>query len=203
MSGLCSPPIIVEQTQGKDKDKFVNTETQRILHRIMTIPLQRIQDECNKVANKYRDLWNTKNPNDIMNEYGLPITTYKDGLRELDPAFLLTCPSTIRLNICELYIDAKFPKEKNRNVASCVSFSRISSSEIDLQNPILHIFLPTLEVKDSTITWPHRPAVSFTSIIIHEFLHLCGEVKTPQRGIVDGVVRHTMIGTEAIEPLLS
>jgi hypothetical protein len=39
-------------------------------------------------------------------------------------------------------------------------------------------------------------------VIIHEFLHLCGEVKTPSPDIVDGVIRHTMVGTIAIEPLI-
>ena len=203
MSGLCSPPIIVEQTQGKDKGQFANTETQRILRKIMTIPLQRIQDECNKVASKYRDLWNAKNPNDMMIEYGLQYTTYKDGLGELDPAFLLTCPSTIRMNIWELYVDAIFPEKKNnRNAAAAVSFPNISPSEIDLQNPILHVFLPTLEVSGLIIRWTDYKE-TFQQAIIHEFLHLCGEVKTPQRDIVDGVIRHTMIGPEAIEPLLS
>ena len=64
------------------------------------------------------------------------------------------------------------------------------------------IFLPMLEVANSTITWTHQPGTSFRSVIIHEFLHLCGEVKTPSRDIVDGVIRHTMVGTKAIGPLI-
>jgi hypothetical protein len=86
MSGLGSSHIIIEPVQGGDKGQFVSTETQKILRNIISIPLQEIQGECNKVADEHRDLWNTKNPNDIMTEYGLPNTTYKDGLRELDPS---------------------------------------------------------------------------------------------------------------------
>jgi hypothetical protein len=56
-------------------------------------------------------------------------------------------------------------------------------------NPKLMIFLPTLEVINSTITWTHRLKTSFKSIIIHEFLHLCGDVESPTRKIVDGVIR--------------
>jgi hypothetical protein len=204
MSGSCLPHITIEPVQGGEKGQFVSSETQKILRKLLSIPLQRIEDECNKVAGKYRNLWNTKNSSDIMNEYGLPNTTYKDGLRELDPEFLLSCPSTIRMYIRDVHVDAILHEKKNNHdAAAAVSFSKTSTSEIDLQNPSLQVFLPTLEVKDSKIIWIHRPLTSFTSIIIHEFLHLCGEVKGPQRDIVDGVIKHTMIGTEAIEPLFS
>ena len=57
-------------------------------------------------------------------------------------------------------------------------------------------------VTDSIITSTHRPGISYKSIIIHEFLHLCGDIESPTRPIVDGVIRHTKIGTEAIEPLI-
>jgi hypothetical protein len=193
MSGLCSPPIIVAPVEGGYDGQFVNTETQKILRKVFSIPLQRIQDECNRVADVYRNYWNTKNPNDIMIEYGLPNTTYKDGLRELDPAFLLTCPSIIRMNILNSRVNT-MDSTKSPDVAAGVLPHPT--------DPILYVFLPTFKIKDSTIVWTHRPSTSFISIIIHESLHLCGEVETAQRKIVDGVIRHTMIGTEAIEPLL-
>jgi hypothetical protein len=64
------------------------------------------------------------------------------------------------------------------------------------------IFLPTLEITDSVITWTHRPDVLYKSIMIHEFLHLCGDIESPTTEIVDGVIRHTKVGTEAIGPLI-
>jgi hypothetical protein len=64
------------------------------------------------------------------------------------------------------------------------------------------VFLPTLQVTNSTITWIHSKT-SFKSVIIHEFLHLCGDVESPTTEIVDGVIRHTKVGTEAIEPLIA
>ncbi|MGI0043830.1 MAG: hypothetical protein ACRD47_08970, partial [Nitrososphaeraceae archaeon] len=131
MSGLCSPPIIVEQVQGKDKGQFINTRTQKILRQIISIPLQRIQDECNRVANEYRNLWNSKNPNDIMIEYGLPNTTYKDGIRELDPAFLLTCPSTIRMNILDSRINTIDPTKSPD--------ASLAVYDLDPRNPILYV----------------------------------------------------------------
>jgi hypothetical protein len=70
----------------------------------------------------------------------------------------------------------------------------------DTMNPLLMIFLPTLEISSSTIKWINY-VPTFKSVIMHEFLHLCGDVKTPQKEIVDGVIRHTKIGTEALEKL--
>jgi hypothetical protein len=59
-----------------------------------------------------------------------------------------------------------------------------------------------LEISNPIVRWINYKQ-TFQQVIIHEFLHLCGEVETAQRKIVDGVIRHTMIGTKAIEPLLS
>lgn len=108
MSGLCSPSIIVlELVQGGSKGQFVCSETQRILLKIMTVSLQTIQDECNSVAGGCRISWISKKPNEMMNEngYRLPGITYKDGLKELHPQFLLSCPSTIRISILDSRID--------------------------------------------------------------------------------------------------
>jgi hypothetical protein len=62
-------------------------------------------------------------------------------------------------------------------------------------NPKLMIFLPTLEVKNSSITWKHKPGTSFGSVIVHEFLHLYGDTPELRPGVVDGVIRHTNVGT--------
>jgi hypothetical protein len=73
---------------------------------------------------------------------------------------------------------------------------------VDPKNPNLVIFLPTLEVANSTITWTNF-MTPFKSVIIHEFLHICGDIESPTAEIVDGVIRHTKVGTEAIEPLIA
>ncbi len=118
----------------------------RVLHKIMSIPLQRIEDECNNVANEYRNLWNTKNPNDMMIEYSLQYTTYKDGLRELDPVFLLTCHRTIRINILNSRANTIDPTKSPDTAAAVLPHPT---------DPILYVFLPALEVNNKKIIWTY------------------------------------------------
>jgi hypothetical protein len=151
LSDLCLPSIIVDHVEGESKGQIVSSETQKFLRKLMSIPLKTIQDECNK-TNEYRDLWNTINPNNMMTEYGLEYTTYMEGIRELDPAFLLTCPCTVRRNVWERYPDALFPEIANNHYAAA-AVSHPTVLTLDLLNPVLHVFLPTLELKNSTITW--------------------------------------------------
>lgn len=188
--------IYVDWVQGGSKGQTIYSETRRILDRLFSLDLHYIEKECNRVANAYRNIWSTKNPNDFMIEYGLEYTTYESGIRELNPPFLLAAPLTVHIQVFDSQIDELYPQySANSNAAAGVLYG-------DPMNPKLMIFLPTLEVTNSTITWTHRNRTSFKSVIIHEFLHLCGEVKTPTRDIIDGVIRHTMVGTEAIEPII-
>ena len=188
-------PILIQRSvEGDNKGKLVYFETKRILDTLFNINLQKIQEECNRVANMYRDMWSSKDPNELMIEYGLEYTTYESGIKELDPPFSLNAPASIRIYVLDSRIDRLDPT-KSPDACSAVDPQ-------DLQNPMLYVFLPTLEITNSTIIWTHRPKTSFKSVMIHEFLHLCGEVETPTRKIVDGVIRHTMVGREAIEPLI-
>lgn len=124
-------------------------------------------------------------------EERLPDLTYREGLGELYPDFLLIAPSTIHIQIFDLHVDAlDLTYAANHDAAAGVLPHPT--------DPILMIVLPTQKVNGSTIIWINRPSTSFRCIITHEFLHLCGEVKTSQGDIVDGVIRHTMVGWEAI-----
>ena len=100
----------IDRIDPGDKGKIVSSETTRILNRLLEIDLRVIEGECNKVANMYRSRWNAKNPNDHMIEEYLPNLTYKDGIKELYPDFLLTAPSIapsiIHIQILDLYADA-------------------------------------------------------------------------------------------------
>jgi len=197
MSNSGLPIIHIEQIQGGHKGQFVNSETQRILSRLMSIPLQSIQDECNRVANSRREKWKNKDQNAMMIEEGLTNIPYKQGIRELDPSFLLTAPLNIHAQILDFHLDALYPQQSaNREAAAGVP------SGGDPMNPKLMIFLPTLEVKNSSITWKHKPGTSFGSVIVHEFLHLYGDTPELRPGVVDGVIRHTDVGTEAIRNLI-
>jgi hypothetical protein len=185
--------ILVERVEGGDRGQIVSFETQKILNMLLSFGVENIQNECNNVANHYRDLWSKRNPTDFMTEYNLQDISYECGIRELYPQFLLVEPSTIRLNVLNSCLNELYPQYLDRrNVAAAVFPGPM--------NPVLMIFLPTLEVNGLTITWTNF-ATTFKSVIMHEFLHLCGDVKTPTRDIVDGVIRHTRIGTQALENL--
>jgi hypothetical protein len=189
--------VYVDRIDGGAKGQTIYSETRKILDRLLSIDLHDIENECNRIAKVYHGIWSTKNLNDFMVEYGLEHTTYGSGIRELDPPFLLTAPLTVHIQVFDFRVDVLYLQySNNREAAAAVPSG-------DPMNPKLMIFLPTLEVINSTITWTHRPMISFKSVIIHEFLHLCGEVKTQTRDIVDGVIRHTMVGTEAIESLIA
>jgi hypothetical protein len=156
----------------------------------MALPILKIQDECNRVANLYREKWRAKDQNAMMIEEGLPNISYKQGIRELDPPFLLTSPSSVHMSILNL-VNSPNPK-----VAA-----KVLINLSDYLNPKLEVFLPTLDVGVSTICWIGF-TTTFQSVIIHEFLHLCGDIETPFNKIRDGLIRHTWIGTEAITNLI-
>jgi hypothetical protein len=187
--------VCVDSIGGGPKGQTMYSETKRILDMLFRIDLHVVENECNRVAKSYRNVWNAKNPSDHMIKEYLPNLTYREGVKELYPDFLLTAPSTVHVRIFDLYMDTLNSEYAPNHDAAAGVLPHPS-------DPILMIFLPTLEVEGLKITWRHRPSTTFRSIIIHEFLHLCGEVKTPQRDIIDGVIRHTMVGREAIEPLI-
>jgi hypothetical protein len=189
------PILIPRNVEGENKGKLVFFEIKKMLDTLFSIDLERIQQECNRVAIIYRDKWSTKNPNKLMIEEGLEHTSYGNGIIELDPPFLLNTPVSINIYVLNSRVD-RIDSTKSPDACAAVNVQ-------DPQNPLLYVFLPTLEVINSTIIWTHRPMTSFKSVMIHEFLHLCGEVETPTRKIVDGVIRHTKIGTEAIDPLIT
>ena len=51
----------------------------------MNIPLQSIQDECNRVANIYRNRWRLKLQTAPMTDEGLSPLTYEKGIKGLIP----------------------------------------------------------------------------------------------------------------------
>jgi hypothetical protein len=179
----------VVDTEGGEKGQIVSRETQRVLNRLLLFGVKNIENECNKVANHYRELWKDKNPNDSMTEFELPYNKYSDGISELDPPFLLTEPSSIRVEI----LDA-------RDTSNPILSAKVTAKRNDLTNPKIMLYLQAFDVSDSKITWIGFKE-SFQTVIIHEFLHCCGEIPELRPGLVDGLIRHNKIGTEAFNNL--
>ena len=67
-------------------------------------------------------------------------------------------------------------------------------------NPTITIYLDALEISDSAINWIGF-STSFESIIYHELLHACGDSPVLRNEVHDGVIRHTLVCSEAINNL--
>jgi hypothetical protein len=69
----------------------------RVLDHVVIRPVVHtndIENKCNSLAKLYRVAWATRNPDDFMIQDGLEYITYRNGIVELDPPFLLTAPLT-------------------------------------------------------------------------------------------------------------
>jgi hypothetical protein len=114
--------IYVDRIDGGAKGQKVCSETRQILDRLLSVDLHVIENECNIVANLYREKWTLKNPNDFMIEYGLEHTIYKSGIRELYPPFSLTAPLTIQIQVFDFRIDVLGPQyATNREAAAATA----------------------------------------------------------------------------------
>ena len=101
---------VVYPPEGGDKGEVVNSVTLEILNRLTNIPVQSFQDELNRVAGLRRERWRNKIQNTMMIEERLPNISYAQGIRELDPSFLLNAPSFIYVRILDLRVDDLNPK---------------------------------------------------------------------------------------------
>ena len=176
---------IVDPPEGGQKGQFVNSETQRILDHLMNIPTQTLQNECNRVATDYRDQWRSKNRAAMMLDPGLPNggldnISYQQGIDEIAPPYLLAPPFSIRVKILDS--------------VSKINPSAAAEVVTTYPNPSLDIFLPTLNVQNSKIKW-NNYLDTFETIIVHEFLHLFGDIQK------DGVIRHNWVPTKALSNL--
>jgi hypothetical protein len=52
--------LYVDRIDGDSKGQTVYSETRRILDKLFSLDLHRIENECNKVANLYHDKWTRK-----------------------------------------------------------------------------------------------------------------------------------------------
>lgn len=177
--------IIVETTENGEKGEVVRAETLRILNRLTGMHIQLFQEECNTVAQYFREQWRSRNQASMMLDPSLPngglnSTSYEDGIDEISPPFLLNPPISIHVYI----------------LTSVSSFNPARAAETypTYPNPSLKIFLPSLNITNLKIKW-NNYVDSFESIIVHEFLHLYGDIQK------DGVIRHNWMPANALSNL--
>jgi hypothetical protein len=184
------PAIIWDLIEGGQKGQTIALSVKSLINGFFALGIENIYNECNNVSLKYRALWAPRPSTDLMSEYNLPIT-YKEGSKELESEFKLFEPSSIRIRI----IDSLY--QENAQVPAMIEHSLINPT-----NPLLTIYLKSMEVIDSKITWKGS-SISLQSIINHELLHACGDSPILRSEIHDGVLRHTMVCNEAINNLIS
>lgn len=95
-------PIFWDVTEGGEKGQRVAQSAKASINKFFNFGIINIENECNKVSNKYRSIWSSRQPTDLMSEYNLPIT-YEAGCKELEPHFELSDPITIRVKILDSY----------------------------------------------------------------------------------------------------
>ena len=183
------PIISYEVIEGGQKGQTVALATNLATNKFFSLGVANIQNECNSVARRYCASWKTKPSEQKMSEYQLPDLTYAKGISEILPDFLLFEPSSIRVRIFNRYCPS------NPSIAATVLHSKDNP-----MNPTLILYLEILEVRNSTINWTGF-STSFESIIYHELLHACGDSPELRNEIHDGVIRHTMVCSEAINNL--
>ena len=183
------PIISFEVIEGGQKGQKVAQATNFVINKFFSLGVTSIQNECNGVARRYCALWNTKPPELKMLEYHLPDVTYAEGRNEILSDFVLFEPSAIRINVFNRYCPS------NPSIAATVVHSKGNP-----MNPTISIYLEALEVNDSAINWIGF-CDSFESIIYHELLHACGDSPVLRNEIHDGVIRHTVVCSEAINNL--
>ena len=185
------PTVSWKTVEGGEKGSIVALSVEVMVNKFFNLGVKNIQDECNNVSNKYRIFWSLKSRTDLMGGYNLSVT-YRDGCRELESAFELFEPTTIYGKILDSYCPANLK----------TTAATIQHSIDDPMNPLLTIYAKALQVTDSTtIVWTGF-STSFESIMYHELLHACGDSPILRKEIHDGVIRHTMICSEAINNLL-
>jgi hypothetical protein len=175
---------MIDTIEDGEKGNFVNSETQRILNRLMDIPIQMLQNECNIVAADFRDQWRSKDQSFMMLDPSLPNgglenVSYGQGIDEISFPYLFTCPTSIHVKILTSV------NSTNPNAAAVFP---------TYPEPSLEIYLPTLIVSGSKINW-NGYVDNYESIIVHEFLHTCRDIQK------DGAIRHNWVPTKALSNL--
>src|SRR5208282_1939511 len=180
------PTIQTNSVEGGPDGLVVESRSRQSINLFFSIGVLKIQEEMNRLAKIYVSEWKLKTVSDFMIEFGLPHTTYSEGINELQIPYALFEPTNIVLDI----IDSSYPL--NKLTPACQSFLASGNN-----SSLVRIFLRALRIHGSDIELIDNSKTAFKCVVYHELIHACGD--TPElRGIVDGVVRHTLIGCHAL-----
>ena len=181
--------IKAQVCEGGQAGKEIYDLVFRIANKFFSLNLADIANACNERRNLLVNCWRQKDPASLMREYGLPDIPYSKGVAEAAPPFELFEPQIMSI---------------------CVWCTRVSTGnqglaamEVEVleesRHARVHVYLRQFDKVGGRFHWKGF-CMPLEDILIHELLHACGDV--PWRGRPDGVVRHNIIGVEAIKPLL-
>jgi len=180
----------LETCEGGTEGRQVWAVLSETATKFFSLDLGDIQVACNRRRELLLQEWQHKSLDSVMSEYGLPDVTYGKGIEEARPPFDLFHP--LRISVC---IWAQRQSCGNEGLAAM----ELEIVDKEGRYARLHVFLRTLDKVDRDFHW-RGFCMPIEDILIHELLHACGDA--PWRGRVDGIIRHNIIGIEAVKRLL-
>lgn len=158
--------------------------------KFFSLGVDAVESVCNSRRNFLLAQWRQEDPQNGMSLYGLPNITYQTAITEASPPFALLLPGKIYICVWSTRVSTG-----NQGLAA------IELERIDKEGRItrLHVFLSMLDRAGNRYHWKGF-CMPIEDMLVHELLHACGD--TPWRGRQDGVIRHNIIGIEALKPLL-
>ena len=147
-----------------------------------------IEEACNVKRQELINEWEKEDLKNCMTRYNLNETTYARGLKELGPEFHLLEPEDkIRIGIVEGKRDPDNP-----NAVTQISF--IKSPEGMMIPDVILVFLDVLKTEPMLED-------KIKTLLYHEFIHACGDVKFNNPKIIDGHIRYDMVAVECVKEL--
>jgi hypothetical protein len=178
-------------------DKAWN-HTQTVFTNLLNIGVNNIQNACNTRRERLLVDWGLRIQHDHnakMVEYELPDATYRGiGIPQTQPPFDLFEPESVSVII---WSNRVYPGHENSPM-----LTGVQPNPDTWKNPKLFIILRYFEEVDGQIKCKTLRE-SFEDQLIHEFLHCCGDADWRNPQIHDGIVRHNIVGVQAIKEAIN
>lgn len=183
------PQVVDGEIQGRRVGILALAQAKSAINRFFAFGLDVVQSELNRLSNEYKADWARRPQDETMTSLGLRDTSWRQGAEELRITFELGQPQFIVLNVLE--------REHPKGSAIPADERPLLS---DHNASLIQIFLKAFHLEGERIVLLYNPGIPFKSVIYHELLHSCGDTPS-ERGIVDGVIRHSWVCSGALARL--
>jgi hypothetical protein len=172
--------------EGNEFGKAVFECVNNRANRFFQLELNNIETACNDRRLRLLEEWEKENPQDTMWKYGMNDIKYQTAIEEAIQPFSLFAPKAIPTNVWA----TKLCPGNNGEPCMDVYYNPIAKEVL-----AMNVYLPKIEKWRENYYWKGY-RVSLEDVTIHELLHTCGDIKH------DGIVRHNLIGIEAVKMIL-